>query len=610
MALVVDGGGLVNKGGALGTGQACCCGGGCDCSAAGFAPAVASDAERGLVYLEFSACIGSGAEGTVDAPQAASPCDYEGMSGAITGATLTDGGSGYAVLGRVEPTVTASVTGGSGATLSVTLTEGADFLGDTYCLEVPYWRVDGVSVTSGGSGYSDKQAVTFSAAAGDTVVEHAKAYAYVAIEEPQSPSFNIYDQDGNPSAGVGAVLVPAFAVVSGTSISRGGAANPPFCNVPNRTAYEVTGVTITNGGSGYAVDDFVEISFANSSDGSVSEQLNATVTAVTGGGAITAITLTYGGAYGGGFTDTLDSVVVEGCISGGAGKYYREDPSEPPYVAEVTVTIQQQAPSTGNGAVVTATVEDDTASAVFGEIVSLMLVDGGSGYLSPPEACPLPEKLYFSWGDYNAEIPVFVAQGDEPASGFVCPGPSASCRDRLWYRVDPDGDGVFCDWALQERNTDDTGNVGSRSYAVIEQGLVCRCGGKLHLTVRFVWQCLECVHYYKGTATNQDCFGGLVGLSGGHGLLWRINFVRASTLCLAFEMDELGCPVGDAIFVSQEILERASPGTSLNPGIHEVPCAQYEDPETGHVYGGDPCPCDTGCVETPPGTPTVSMMPP
>lgn len=34
MALVVDGGGLVNKGGALGTGAACCCGGGggvCDC---------------------------------------------------------------------------------------------------------------------------------------------------------------------------------------------------------------------------------------------------------------------------------------------------------------------------------------------------------------------------------------------------------------------------------------------------------------------------------------------------------------------------------------------------------------------------------------------------
>ena len=559
MALVVDGGGLVNKGGALGTGAACCCGGGggCDCSSAGFAPAIPSDAERGLVWREFSACIGSGAEGTVDAPQAAGPCDYEGISGAITGETLTDGGSGYAVLGRVEPTVTASVTGGSGATLSVTLTEGADFLGDTLCLEVPIWSVASVSVTSGGSGYSDKQAVTFSAAAGDTVAEHAKAYAYVAIEAPRSAVVTVHT-----SGGSGAVLVPTFAVVSGFSINRGGAANPPFCNVPNRTAYEVTGITITNGGSGYAVDDFVGISFANSSDGSVYEQLNAEVTAVTGGGEISAIALTYGGGYGGGFTDTLESVVVEGCISGGVGKYYREDPDEPPYVAAVTVTIQQEAPSTGSGAVITATVEDDTASADFGKVVSLTLQDGGTGYIKR-STCAMPDKLYVDWNGQSFEVPI-----KESASVVVCSN-------------NPMIDGETCSYG--ENGDGGAGYNGSVAIGTIYPPS-CKCEGKLHISIELFFVCLECL-----------------------GEIYRPNFYSYRFACARFDTDENGCPVGDAVVFSWSgPTERGIGFQCMGPQPYCGGCRPYYAPD-GTFYPSDPCPCDSTCDAI--FAPTISLMP-
>jgi hypothetical protein len=526
------------------------------------------------VYLEFSACIGSGAEGTVDAPQAAGPCDYEGMGGAITGATLTDGGSGYAVLGRVEPTVTASVPGGSGATLSVTLTEGADFLGDTFCLEVPYWSVDSVSVTNGGTGYSDKQAVTFSAAAGDTVVEQAKAYAYVAIEEPQSPSFDIYDQDGNPSAGVGAVLVPTFAVVSGTSISRGGAANPPFCNVPNRTAYQVTGITITNGGSGYAVDDFVEISFANSSDGVVADYLDAQVSAVSGGGEITAIGITYGGRFGGGFTDTLGSVVVEGCI-GAVGKYYREDEDEEPYVAEVTVTIQQEAPSTGNGAVIAATVEDDPTSEDFGKVVSLTVQDGGTGYLDAASACGDLDTLYIEWGDLSTSINWRTHFG---GLGLVCGN----------FHRQNDGDidgteGPYCRGGASNPFLGDAGNTTDLQLVTGFTSPACKCDGYLHMTFDLLFVCTECVSTQTSVQPES-------------------NKIRVRTVCVKFPMDESGCPIGDAEVVGW------TAGTL--DVVDDVPgnnaCKPYTKND-GTYVSNDPCNCPTGCDVNEP--PQISFMP-
>lgn len=329
--------------------------------------------EDSIVPLEFSSCIGSGATGTAT---------IEG--GSVTGVTLTDGGSGFARLGRVEPTVTASVSGGSGATLSVTLAEQSENLGSG-CMPVPYWKVDSVSVTAGGTGYSDGIAVTFSAASGDTQITAAKAYAYVGFDEPANATVTV------TSSGSGASLTPTWSTTTQPSppIDRGGATSPPHCEKPPRDAYIVTGFIINNGGSGYSVDDAIDILFAQSVDGVVNDNGYFAVDAVDGNGAITAVRVDYGGTYGGAFTDALADVVVEAC-HGDAGHYYREDANEPPYVATVTVHPENASPSAGFGDTIVATVDDDPTSATFGKIISLSVTAGGSGFLGPCVYNPLP----------------------------------------------------------------------------------------------------------------------------------------------------------------------------------------------------------------------------
>lgn len=486
-----------------------CC---CDCfSSAGTTPAVPSDATKGLVWLEFSSCIGSGAAATVDAPEAASPCNHEGMSGPITAVTLTNSGGGYARLGRVSPTISASVSGGTGATLAVTLSEESEFLGKN-CMDVPFWTVASVSVTAGGSGYSDGIAVTFSAAGGDTTVHAASGRAYVEIDEPKNETFTFY------SNGSGAVLTASWSALAEEYWAAAGRSSTP-CAPANKRTYSVSSIGITNGGSGYAVEDTIQISFSDAADGVVLVDANITVDAVDGNGAITSVVVSGGGGiYAGSLTDELVAVVVNSCVANGSGQYYREDASEPPYVADVTVTVQQEAPSTGIDAVVTATVEDDTASANFGKIASLTLVDGGTGYLNAPAACSLPDKLYFTWGNVTTEVPVrfFIPPEnigypvqDQPANPYICGeapplGPDCVSGETASIAV---------------------------AYAA-SPGLECKCGGKLHLGATVFFFCYEC-----------DTFQ----------TLGFANKLRVRGLCLRFENDESGCPVGDAVVVGWNV---------------------------------------------------------
>lgn len=575
--ITVQGGKLVVRDGKLGTGQGCCCDG-CDCSSAGAPPAIASDADRGLVWLEFLSCIGDGAAATVDAPAAAGPCNYAALAGPISSVTLTSGGSGYARYGRVEPTVIASVPGGSGATLSVSLSQQTQFLGEG-CLEAAYWSVAGVSVTNGGTGYADKTLVAFAAAAGDTVVSHAQAYAYVEVDSPQNAVASFFDSNGAPSSGAGAIVVPAWAVdTSGyTAIPRPGSRNPPFCYEPPRTAYAVTGFTITNGGAAYAAGDEIELSFATSIDGVTAFAGRFVVSSVDAAGAITAISVTDGGVYGGSMTDVLSEVVVEACTDD-SGVYYREDPDEPPIVADVTVVVHQEAPSTGSGAEITATVETDTSSADFGKVVSLAITSAGTGYLEVPLACQLPDKMYITWGDATAEVPLRLADNFGEFSAFPCSSP------------------LVCRGGEDDTHLEDAGNTGSIAVGTImAPGVECKCDGKLHVTVRLDFFCYECIATVVG-------FGGFQRNTVGT----RVNKERRRTACLRFDVDESGCPVGDAEVVSWQTGEQSVTFQCAAP----TPFCQGCSPWTNHdgtYFPSDPCPCDSTCdVEI---VPTVSLMP-
>ena len=395
-----------------------------------------------LAGLSFSSNYGSGAEGKVTAPSGDPAID----KGPISAVSVTSGGSGYAVLGRVAPTLTISdpyYGGGTGATFTPTLantknangydlwslasvaasggTGYADFepltittaAGDTQVslasailfidkspptltlsgtatativlsnvsiyLDNPYYTVGSVAVTNGGSGYTEGQALTFLTAAGDVTLVNATATARVVHGTPVNVQ---YSESG---AGTGAVLTPIFTLRPENEWPA-----------PHKKTYSISSVTITNGGSGYSPDDYFEFSFESQIDGLVLTSIDGLITSVDESGAITSVSFSPGGRCAGSQTGELHSVLVTHhgnyyhedpgalrVIVKDGGSYYREDASVAPYVAAVSVVVYfQQEPSIGSGAVLAATIDDDTASAGFGTITEVTITDGGSDYLA------------------------------------------------------------------------------------------------------------------------------------------------------------------------------------------------------------------------------------
>lgn len=387
-----------------------------------------------LCTLSFSACYGSGAAGHVTAPGGDPATD----AGPVSAVTLSSPGSGYAKLGRIAPTVTATGSG-SGATFDVTLTQSLDDC------DVDQWKVTKVAVTDPGSGYVHDEALTFTVAAGDT--QEVAAIARLQTERGE-PAATL---EVTSAQGSGAAFTVVFSSIGGTppvwavdsvTVDDGGdlyvtgdpvtfTKSPTTIEVlqaaftakathtlPTVSAYvdsatgagavvsvtlssitqgdgsaawEVSAVAIENAGSGYSVYDFITVEVT---DGISTLGAAAYVDSVDASGAIQSFTIENAGIYfkggpineifvdfGGRFfedTGEAKSVVVDN-----GGVYYREDSTLPPYVAEVTVTIDQTPPSAGAGAVISATVNDDPESAGFGTIESPLSIDnGGADYLA------------------------------------------------------------------------------------------------------------------------------------------------------------------------------------------------------------------------------------
>lgn len=189
------------------------------------------------VWLSFSGCGGTGGVAEV-----VIGC------GQILSATVTIGGSGYAVLGRVAPTVSASAGGGgSAATLAVSLATATD-----EC-NLPYWVVSSVSVSSGGSGYSDGDPVSFSVASGDSLEWHATATVTVsggAITGVTVAGGGYYYRE---DAGQPGLAMPVTVTVHKGSGEPGSGATftANVSTTAGATFGTVTSVTVTNSGSGY-----------------------------------------------------------------------------------------------------------------------------------------------------------------------------------------------------------------------------------------------------------------------------------------------------------------------------------------------------------------------
>jgi len=195
------------------------------------------------------------------------------------------GGFGYA-----EPTLTATVSGGTGGVLSIngySKIVGGMFDG--------YYVPTGISVVSGGSGYTDNAQVTLSLGTDDEWAPGSGAPDITIRTKIDPPgddwTLTAYSADGmNLSAGVGLALSITLAPVQG---------------VDGR--FEATGVTITNGGTGYQVGEFVVATIPP--DGDFGETA-FDITSVDQNGAVTGLSIVFPGQHQGVDTGAISSVVI------------------------------------------------------------------------------------------------------------------------------------------------------------------------------------------------------------------------------------------------------------------------------------------------------------
>jgi len=426
---------------------------------------------RWLCPLALEACYGTGAEARVAEPGGNADTD----KGPISAVEVTKGGSGYAKIGRVAPTVTVTGTSGSGtgATFAVTLASSKD------ACDVDRWAVSKV-VRTGGDGYQTGDTLTFSVAEGDTqeVAATAEIAGTIYAEPTLSLSvaggtgavlqINGYTKSGDywdisgitvanggtgytndtlvtvnlgqgdearPGAGSNLRIRTAFVAPTGEwtleaygesfepSAGTGLALSFTLTRIQASSYWTVNAATITNGGSGYAVGEFVEayIDFIVTSSVARLE-----ITSVDQDGAVTAISVVDGGEHEGTDTGVIESVAIisqagwrkvinnpDGVLVTNGGVYYREDASAPAYVSPVTISVTQSPPSAGTGASLSAVIDDDPASETFGQITEVTVDDGGDDYLA------------YEWCEANLQGTTVVLPRDVLVPEGYIPHPSS-----------------------------------------------------------------------------------------------------------------------------------------------------------------------------------------
>jgi hypothetical protein len=356
----------------------------------------------------------------------------ETVDGVITKIDILDGGSGYALIGRVAPTLTLSGGGGTGATLTPTLTSSGT---------PAVWTLDSATA-SGGSGYVDGSSLTITAAAGDTETTKAAA-TVVARSEPTitatapggsgaTLSLTLSKSGSPPAWSVAGMTVTApgtgYTHNGAVQFSTGGAttlsaasATVRTLEVPAHTVdasgaggtgatfsityteetdpefagyYYITGLAVTNGGSGYsaggtvllkpntgtrsgvwpdgdAADIVLDYTLSGGAIASVSGYDNAVY--YRDRGIIQAVTVTDAGSY---YSPTGPAY---GVTVAAGGSYYREDKTAAPYVAALSSasTTVEDGGAYSCTPSLTPVVDDDPYSATFGQVTSVTIDDGG-----------------------------------------------------------------------------------------------------------------------------------------------------------------------------------------------------------------------------------------
>lgn len=394
----------------------------------------------GDAALVFVSSFGSGAQG-----YAVAPGGTENDAGPLSKVILTKGGSGYAAIGRSEPTLTISGDG-EGATFTPTLARD-----DSNC---GVWSLESVAVEDGTS-YTHNSSLTITAAVGDTTLTKAVAKVQTGRKEPAVTAtvgdggavlaVTLSQNAGTPSTwGVDSVTVTeggdgyadgasvTFTVESGgvevlsaeatieaasgppadedvdfaayafdeetndyTTPSAGSGATwsytwTPFGD-PEQNLYELS-VAIVDGGQDYAAGELLV--FRIEAQGKQNQYF---VDTVDENGAITGIVLdgdtTFAGSGGAvtavnvtepGSYYADDGIPVSVTVVDGGG-YYAPDPEAPPCAADIDILVPEGCG--GSGAQISATVDTDLESPTYGQITALTIDEGGDDYLIWEWAC-------------------------------------------------------------------------------------------------------------------------------------------------------------------------------------------------------------------------------
>jgi len=196
---------------------------------------------------------------------------------------------------RREPALTAaSVSGQPVGSLTIVPADNGDGT----------WRIQSVTASGIPSNFSDSMRLSF---AGGSVEAPADVRLYQGRMAP-TIDFEFYSSDGYASGGSEAAL---SATMSEAGVDIAGF---PY--------WSVSDISITSGGSGYSVGDFI---LGNPTGGSQTPSsfpgitsFTAEVTAVTGTGAIASIQILHAGAYYKSDPSSVTAVVLSG------GKYYSD----------------------------------------------------------------------------------------------------------------------------------------------------------------------------------------------------------------------------------------------------------------------------------------------
>jgi hypothetical protein len=243
----------------------------------------------------------------------------------------------------------------------------------------------------------------------DVVVSGSTSASAVISDERAEPQFSV---DASGAGGTGATFSFSYAYDS------------------TFNDWELTAITVTNGGSGYSEGGTVIL---NKSDDTTAEgnslpwsgsiTLNYTVS----GGAIASVSgwdIPLDGLYGWRPAGVIESVTfvpettyynkigpASGVTVTNGGHYYRDDKSGTPEVATLTI----YATNKSEAAFFSGTIDDDTSSPTFGQITAIEYTgsSGGQPLLPTPTSSLTPEErqamldMFCPSGGPNGEPPAF-----------------------------------------------------------------------------------------------------------------------------------------------------------------------------------------------------------